>query len=137
KPIAYFDEPTDFSLVQGGPLFELAVRARLLKPPTELLARRIVVIVLVGWLPLLVLTLASGHAFGGRGVPFLFDVDAQIRCLLFGSLLLAADLTVHRRLRVIVLQFLKRGIVAPQDRPGFERIIASAMRLRNSVLAEV
>lgn len=137
KQIAYFDEPTDFSLVQGGPLFELLVRARLLKPPTDLLARRIVAILLVIWLPLLILTLASGHALSGLGVPFLYDVDAQIRCLLFGSLLIAANPIVHQRFRVIIGQFLTRGIVVPADQPQFERVIASAMRLRNSVLAEV
>ena len=29
KTISYFDEPTDFSLVQGGPLFQLLLRAGL------------------------------------------------------------------------------------------------------------
>ena len=71
------DEPTDFSLVQGGPLFQFFLRARLLRPPTDLLARRIVVISLVAWLPLLVLSALSGHAVGGLGVPFLFDVGAR------------------------------------------------------------
>src|SRR5262245_14020511 len=127
----------DFSLVQGGPLFQLLVRGRLLKPSMDLLARRITAILLVGWLPLLVLTTLSGHAFGGVAVPFLLDLDAQIRCFLFGPILLAADVLVHRRLRVIVQQFLTRGIVAREDRPRFESAIASAMRMRNSVLAEV
>ena len=80
KTIAYFDEPTDFSLVQGGPLFQLLLRAGLLKPPTDLLARRIVVILLVAWMPLLVLSILSGHAVGGLGVPFLFDVGRTPDC---------------------------------------------------------
>ena len=80
KTIAFFDEPTDFSLVQGGPLFQLLLRTGLLKPPTDLLARRIVVISLVAWLPLLVLSVLSGHAVGGSGVPFLFDVGRTPGC---------------------------------------------------------
>ena len=36
-----------------------------------------------------------------------------------------------------VRQFLDRGLVTPEHQPQFESIIASAMRLRNSVLAEV
>jgi len=137
KAIAFFDEPTDFSLVQGGPLFQLLLRARLLRPPTDLLTRRIVVISLVVWLPLLVLTLLSGHAFRGVVVPFLYDLGAHARLLLCVPLLLAADLIVHRRIKPVVRQFLDRGIIAPDDQPRFESVIASAMRLRNSTLAEV
>ena len=137
KAIAFFDEPTDFSLVQGGPLFQLFLRARLLKLPVDLAVRRAVVLSLVAWLPLLLLSALSGHAAGGRGVPFLYDLGAQFRLLACVPLFLAADVFVHRRIKPIVQQFLHRGLVAPDDKPRFESIIASAMRLRNSVLAEL
>jgi hypothetical protein len=137
QTIAFFDEPTDFSLVQGGPLFQLFLRARLLRPPTDLLGRRMVVISLVAWLPLLLLSALSGYAVGGVAVPFLYDLGAHVRFLLCVPLFLAADVLVHRRIRPIVRQFLDRGLVAPEDQPRFESIIASAMRLRNSMLAEI
>ncbi|MFA6134053.1 MAG: hypothetical protein WC869_08575 [Phycisphaerae bacterium] len=137
KTIAFFDEPTDFSLVQGGPLFQLFLRTGLLRLPTNLLARRIVVLVLIAWMPLLLLSVLSGHAVGGLGVPFLYDLGAQVRLLLCVPLFLAADVVVHRRIKVTVRQFLDRGLIAPEDQPRFEGIIASAMRLRNSALAEV
>jgi hypothetical protein len=137
KTISFFDEPTDFSLVQGGPLFQLFLRGRLLRPPTDLLIRRIVVIVLVAWLPPLLLSILSGKAVGGHGVPFLYDLGAQARLLLGLPLFLAAEVAVHRRLKLTVRQFLERGIVAPEDQPRFESFIASGMRLRNSAVAEV
>jgi hypothetical protein len=137
KKISFFDEPTDFSLVQGGPFFQLLLRAGLLRPPTDLLARRIVVIVLIAWLPPLVLSVLSGHAFGGLGVPFLYDLGAQSRLLLCIPLLLFAEVAIHRRLKLTILQFLDRGIVASEDQPRFESFIASGMRLRNSATAEV
>ena len=137
KATSFFDEPTDFSLVQGGPLFQLLMRTGLLKPSMDLAVRRMVVISLVAWLPLLVLSVLSGHAVGGQGIPFLFDVGAQARFLLCVPLLIAAEVVVHRRIKVVVRQFLERGIVAPEDQPQFESVIASAMRLRNSVLAEL
>jgi len=137
KTIAFFEEPTDFSLVQGGPLFQLLLRARLLRPSGDLLARRIVVSAGVTWLPLLLLTVLSGHAVGGLGVPFLYDLGAHARFLFCVPLFLAAEVIVHRRIKVVVRQFLDRGIVAPEDQPRFESLIASAMRLRNSMLAEV
>ena len=137
KTIDLLDEPNDFSLVQGGPVFQLWLRAKLARPSMDLLARRIIVSVAVAWLPLLVLTILSAHAIGGKGVPFLYDLGAQARLLLCVPLLIAAEVIVHRRIRVTVRQFLDRGIIAPEDRPQFESVIASAMRLRNSVLAEV
>ena len=44
---------------------------------------------------------------------------------------------MHRRIKVTVRQFVDRGIVDPEEQPQFESLIASAMRVRNSVLAEV
>lgn len=138
KPvIQLLEEPTDFSLVQGGPLFQLLLRARLVRPSMDMLARRIVVIAAIAWLPLLVLTLLSGNAFGGIDLPFLYDLSVHARLLLSVPLMIAAEVIVHRRIRVTVRQFLDRGIVAAEDRPQFESVIASAMRLRDSVLAEV
>ncbi len=137
KTIAFLVEPTDFSLVQGGPLFQLLLRAGLIKPSMDLAVRRIVVISLVAWAPLLVLSVLSGHAVGGLDVPFLYDLGAHARFLLCVPLFVAAEVIVHQRIKVVVRQFLDRGIVAPEDQPGFESLIASAMRMRNSVLAEV
>lgn len=137
KSIAYFDEPTDFSLVQGGPLFQLLLATRLLRPPTGLLFRRIAAAFVIAWLPLLVMTIVSGSAVGGNGVPFLFDVDANARLLLCLPLLLASEVIVHRRIKVVVRQFQERGIVAPENQSTFANAINSAMRLRNSALAEV
>ena len=137
KTTAFFDEPTDFSLVQGGPLFQLLLRTRLVSPSMDLLARRIIVLSAVAWLPLLALSLLSGHALRGVAVPFLYDLGAHTRFLLAVPLLLLADVIVHRRIKATVRQFLDRGIIAPEDQPRFESVITSAMRLRNSVIAEV
>ena len=57
--------PPDFSLVLGGPLFQLLVRSRLATPALELMKRRIVFITLFAWLPLLLLSLVAGKAWGG------------------------------------------------------------------------
>lgn len=48
-------EPPDFSLVLGGPLFQLFRRTRLSGDALELLRRRILAITLFTWLPLLFL----------------------------------------------------------------------------------
>lgn len=128
----------DFSLVLGGPLYQLFRRAHLSGPALEQLWRRMWVITLVAWLPLLVLSAAAGHAVGPPGVlPFLRDIEAQARFLVALPVMIAAELIVHQRTRSVVAQFLERGIVRPGDVPRFEAALASALRLRNSIVLEV
>lgn len=132
-----YEDPLDFSLVQGGPLFQMLLRAGLVRPSMDLAARRIIVISMTAWLPLFALTLLSGNAVGGVTVPFILDVGLHARFLLSLPLLVAAEVVVHERIKGVIRQFLDRGIVAPEDEPQFKAVIHSAMRLRNSVLAEV
>jgi hypothetical protein len=133
----FFDEPYDFSLALGGPLFQLFLRTRLSGPALELLIRRIVVITAIAWLPLLLLSTLAGHLVSGVQLPFLFALAIHARLLVALPLFIAADLFVHEWSRTIVRQFLDRGLIAPDDRPRFDVIVASALRLRNSVMAEL
>ncbi len=128
----------DFSLVLGGPLFQLFMRARLTTDTLDLVKRRVIVFSLFTWLPLLLLSLLAGEAVGGAiKVPFIYDVDVHVRFLAALPLLLVAELVVHQRGRLIVGQFIERGIVPARSLSAFEAIIGSAMRLRNSVVIEV
>jgi len=131
------NEQPDFSLVLGGPLYQLYLRTRLARAPIELLHRRIVAFVLITWVPLWLLTAIEGHALGGVKVPFLLDLDAHARFLISLPLLIVAELFVHQRIRVIVRQFINRGLIAPEDLPRFENALASGMRLRNSMVIEI
>ena len=130
-------EPPDFSLVLGGPLFQLLVRSRLATPALELVKRRIVVISLFAWLPLLLLSLVSGKAWGGVRLPFLYDIEMHARFLVALPLLIGAELLVHDRMRRIVGQFVDRDIITEAVLPKFKEVIASAMKLRNSVAIEL
>src|SRR6476620_11275396 len=106
-----FAEPADFSLVLGGPLYQLFRRTRLSEPALELAGRRILVITAIAWLPLLLLTAIEGQTVGAAiKVPFLYDLEAQVRFLVALPLLIAAELLVHQRMRPILPQFLNRRI---------------------------
>ena len=129
--------PVDFSLVLGGPLYQLLLRSHLTEPSLAHVQRRILAAVGITWLPIALLALAGGKFFGGVSVPFLYDVDVHVRFLIALPMLIGAELLIHRRLRVIVGQFIERDLLAPDDRPRFERIIADTMRLRNSVAIEI
>jgi len=127
----------DFSLVLGGPLFQIMRRAHLTDDALSLVDRRIVLTALLCWLPLLVLSAFEGEALGGKvAVPFLLDIEVHVRFLVVVPLLIGAELIVHRRLRFVVAQFLERNLIAESDMPRFNAAVASAFRLRNSVLAE-
>lgn len=131
-------EPSDFSLVLGGPLYQLWRRLRLAGNTLDLLRRRVFALALLAWVPLLVLSLVEGHAWvGSVPLPFLYDIDIHVRLLLALPLLIVAELIVHQRMRGVVGQFLSRGLIPDAARAKFDAAIASAIRLRNSVAAEV
>ena len=103
-----------------------------------LVRQRIIVISLFAWLPLLVLSALEGQLLGGSAaVPFLLDVEVHVRFLVAMPLLIAAELVVHQRMRFVVKQFLERHLIPESAMTRFDAAIASAFRLRNSVLAEV
>ena len=131
------EDAADLSLVVGGPLYQLYLRTKLLKPPLDFVRRRIAGLWLICWLVPLVLALLEGHEFGGVSVPFLFDAGAHVRFLGALPLLIAAELIVHTRIRGIVQQFLDRGIIALEDRARFENLVTSVKRMRNSIPIEV
>ena len=130
--------PPDFSLVLGGPLFQLLRRAHLSDDALLLVRQRIIVIALFAWLPLLLISALEGNLWGGGTVvPFLFDIEVHVRFLVALPLLILAELVVHRRMRPLLQQFVERNLIPENALPRFESAIASAFRLRNSVLAEV
>lgn len=130
--------PQDFSLVLGGPLFQLWRRMFLSGPALELLGRRMVGIPTIAWLPLLLLTAYQGLAVGHAvAVPFVYDIEVHARYLIAVPILLLAEIVVHQRIRVVVRQFLDTGIVTAETFPGFQAAIVSAMRVRNSLLVEL
>jgi len=131
-------ESPDFSLVLGGPLYQLFRRTHVSGNALELLHRRLLAFWLVTWLPLLFLSVLGGHARGDAiKVPFLRDLETQVKFLFALPVLIAAELIVHLRVRPVVSQFVERRIVIPEDLPKFHAAINSATRLRNSVALEV
>ena len=131
------DDARSLSLVLGGPLYQLFLRSRLARPPLELLHRRIIALVLITWLPLAVLALIEGNAMGGVAVPFFKHLAVHVRFLIALPLLIMAEIIVHQRIMNVVAQFSSRHLIAPEVQSRFDAAIASAVKLRNSVVAEL
>jgi hypothetical protein len=130
-------ESVDFSLVLGGPIFQLLRKSHLAGDGLELVHRRLLTITLVAWLPLALLATFGHPGPNIGGLSFFHDVEVQIRFLIALPVLIAAELIVHSRIRPVVRRFVERRIVLPQDLPRYHRAIESAVGLRNSIPAEV
>lgn len=127
----------DFSLVLGGPLYQLLRRSKLSHASFGSLGCRIAVITALAWLPLVPLTMIGGRFGDGVPMPFLYDFEVHVRLLFALPLLVLAELVVHVRMRAIAAQFVERQIITQDLRPAFQAVISSAMRLRNALTPEI
>jgi hypothetical protein len=131
------DKLYDFSLVLGGPTYQFFRKSHLAGDALEMLYRRLIIITLLAWLPLLLLsTISSSTGSVGR-LSFFHDVEVHVRFLVALPVLIAAELIVHSRIRPVVHRFVERRIVILQDLPRFERAINSAVSFRNSIPIEL
>ena len=137
-PTSVSRDPEAFSLVSGGLFNALLVRCRLLREPVELLRERSLVFVAITWLPLLVISLLEGNAWGSNiHLPFLFDVSTHARFLIAIPLLFLADRFAYERMPPIVEQFRRRGLIEGADLPKLTAILNKGPRLTASVVPEV
>jgi uncharacterized membrane protein len=134
---ATLEDSLDFSLVQGGPLYQLFQKTHLSGPTLELLRRRILFFSLITWVPLAVLSATGGQLWSRDHLGFLRDLETHVRFLVALPVLILAELIVHQRIRPLAKRFVERGVIASEDRPRFHAAIGTALRLRNSVIIEI
>ncbi len=111
-----FSNLEDFSLTKGGPFFKLMVRSGLIKPDFASPARRATVLALFIWLPIFILSLLHGLAFGGPlELPFLWDFTVHVRFLISVPLLIIAEVVLDARTNAVVKHFINSGLVQEKD----------------------
>lgn len=135
--LQFNEAPHDFSLVLGGPIFQLLRRSRVARQGLELLHWRMLVITAVAWLPLMLLAIINSPSGSAGRLSFFHDVEVHVRFLIVLPVLIGAELLVHARIRAAVRGFIDRRIVLPEDLPSFDDAVDSAIRLRNSIVAEI
>ena len=130
-------DPHGFDLVGRGPSFRLAQRFGFNRPDRSRRIRKILLLILVTWVPLVLLSLISGHAYGDRvAVTLLRDPVILSRFLFVLPLLALAEIVVARSLGVQARQFLVSGVVPAGETDKLDAAKAEALRLRESVVAE-
>ena len=121
---------------RGGLFHGLLRLVRLDDNSAQGVRRRVAVIALLAWLPLLALVTAQGHLLQGVAVPFVRDIETHVRLLVVIPLLLFAEVQARRFMPTVVQEFTRRGLVPAGAMPRFEAAVASSSRLRNSAWAE-
>lgn len=124
----------DFSLVKGGPFFELERGLRIIRPPRFDAWRSALFVTLVSWVPLVLLSLLQG-----KGAARLFFADFQVQAELLLSLpvLVAAEPYIDGRVGVAARQFLRADLVEEKDRESFEATARRLVRWRDAPLIEL
>lgn len=130
-------KPRHHSLVRGGFSYDLARRFGFEPPTLKRRLTKVLLLVLVTWIPLLVLSFVEGHAWGHAvAEPLLLDPVVYSRFLFVVPLLELALVVVEKSLGVQMRHFVDSGLVPEQERPEFESVQHTAIRLRGSRLAE-
>lgn len=99
--------------------------------------RRAIWSIVVAWVPLVVLSYVEQLALTGGPDALLQDYAAFARYLLAVPLLVVAEAPARRWLTRVSNHFLDARLVADEDRPAFEELLASSDRLLSSRLALV
>jgi hypothetical protein len=126
-----------FSITKGGPLHWLLVRLGHAGDERRLVLRRALAVILITWLPLLLLSLVQGLAWGRLiKIPFLRDFPVNVRLLVAVPILVLAESGIDRRWRTLVLEFLRSELVGGNTLPSFEAVLERTMRWRDRALPE-
>ena len=125
-------------LFEGGPPVVLQTWLGLGRPGQPNFGRRALLVILIGWIPLLVLTIVQSIAqdSGGPGA-FFPDIAVHARSLLAAPMLIVAEAVCAPRLNAIAQQFLDAGLVREPQRARFDAAVASTRLLLQSPLAGI
>jgi hypothetical protein len=135
--INLLDDPPNFSIVLGGPLFQLLRRAHFEGDHLELLNRRLILFVGITWLPFFILATVLPFAGNAGRLAFLRDIEVHARFLVALPAFIVAELLVHLRMLPVARRFVERRIILLDDLPRFYRAVESAFSVRNSIPLEL
>lgn len=124
-------DAADDGLFDGSPLFKLQHSIGLKAPTYPRSLQWACLAVLVGWVPLLILSAIEGTLFlPQKG--FLSDIAVHARSLIAVPILILAEILTGRRLSGIARHFVEAGLVSHADAGRFGEAVASTRRLRDS-----
>jgi hypothetical protein len=125
-----------FSLVQGDPPYQIQRRLGLIPRRGLGVLRRILVFILLTWVPIMIWAIVNRRLFPGIATePLLQHFGVHVRCLVAIPLLIAAEVVVEAISQRIFPYFVTSGIVTEALESRFAAILRQAARWRDSWLA--
>ena len=130
--------PMATPLFEGGPLLSLQQWLGLSEDNDLHIGRTAGLVVLIGWLPLVLLSLIQSVILRTDEITSLFwQVGAHARYLVAAPLLVVAESACGARLSVIVDNFVTTAIVPKHERNRLDAAVLSTRRLVNSTTGEI
>ncbi|QIG48104.1 hypothetical protein G5V57_10430 [Nordella sp. HKS 07] len=126
----------EFLAAHGGPFFELQRRLGLLQEQALKVERRAVIFVGLAWGVPALLSIIEGNLVRGAGTPFLFDPGVWTRFFIAVGAFVLAERQVEVQLRATLAQFTRAPLIAPDSTAKAAALVTTALRRRNSGLAE-
>jgi hypothetical protein len=123
----------EVSLVRGGPFYRVQRAIGLIRPNQWNLGRRIAFFIAVGWLPLFLIT-ALLNAEGL--VSLMREYRLHSRILIAVPALLFGEFLMETRFRTIIGHIRQAGLLDASDLVHVDGIIATLLRVRDSLLPE-
>jgi len=128
----------DDALFENGPPIGLQRRLGVVRGDQVDVGRRAIFVVVIGWVPLVILTVMQSAVLHTDGISsLLWETGAHARYLLAAPLLVLAEAGCARRLSAIVRHFVDAGLVTDFDRARYDAAVASTRSLLNSNAAEI
>jgi hypothetical protein len=125
-------------LTEGGPTYRIEKWLGLVHEQSSRTVRRAMFSICLTWLPLLILCLLEGTAYGDSvAIPFLRDFAAYTRFLLALPLLVVAVTILGPHIAHSSVHFVRSGLVVEEDYKRFDEAVEKGLRWRDSVIAEV
>lgn len=122
----------------GGPPGHAEEWIGLGRPGNSRTLGRVAFCVLLGWLPLAVITAVQSGMLGDISLSsFISDVAVHVRSLLVVPLLVCAEDVILPRLNSIANQFVSSGVVRGESLRRFAQARASTIALRDAMSAEI
>jgi hypothetical protein len=122
----------------GGAPMRLEGWMGLIKPDDMRVRIRALLMILVGWVPLVLLAGLQDSLYGGNSLQALLsDFGSLARCVIAAPLFVMAESLCFPRFERIILHFRNSGLIAGSDHDRYENIVHSSSKLLRSKNAEI
>ena len=126
--------PAEVSFIRGGPFFRAQLALRLIGPNQWNFTRRILILIAIGWLPLLIITAVVNP----EGLASLIrEYRIHARMLIAVPVLLVGESFMESRFRLVMQHIRQVGILDTPDFAYMDGVNGTLIRVRDAFLPEL